>query len=182
LYFFALPPDIDADLRSITAVRNRYRYLATQSGAAIIEVETPEIAGCLTTRIIIKVPQNLGMTYIGSITLPFRDFSYVLKAQCEERGVTGMRDAVVLNEKMASGEITPDIENGIRRGWMHDPYDSSLDFGFAMNLSEDKQYDARFPNHPLSRVRRLLDHLQDTLLISDDLTSKPRFYANSVPG
>jgi hypothetical protein len=24
LYYFALPPDIDADLRSITAVRNRY--------------------------------------------------------------------------------------------------------------------------------------------------------------
>jgi hypothetical protein len=38
-----------------------------------------------------------------------------------------MRDAVVSNEKMVSGERTLDIENGILRGWMHDPYDSSLE-------------------------------------------------------
>jgi len=175
LYYFALPPDIVADLRSITAVRTFYRQIVTKSGAAIIEVETPEIAGCLTVRLIVKVPpQHPGMTYVGSITLPFRDFSYVLKAQCEEHGVTGMRDAFVWSQKMASGEITPDAEKGIIHGWMRDPYDSSLGDGFAMNLSEDEQYDGRFPHHPLSRLRRLLGHLQGTLRVSEELKNKPR--------
>jgi hypothetical protein len=174
LYYFDLPPDIVADLSSITSVRNFYRQIVTNAGAAIIEVETPEIAGCLTTRLIIKVPQNPGMTYVGSITLPFRDFSYVLKAQCEEHGVTGMRDAIVFNEKMSSGEITMGSEKDIRPGWMCDPYDSSLKDGFAMNLSEDKQYDARFPHHPLSRLRRLLDHFQGTLRVLDEVKRKPR--------
>jgi hypothetical protein len=64
LYWFALPPDIVADLRSITAVRNVYRKIVTKSGAAIIEVETPEIAGCLTTWLIIKVPQNRCQGYL----------------------------------------------------------------------------------------------------------------------
>jgi len=44
-----------------------------------------------------------------------------------------------------------------------------------MNLSEDKQYDARFPDHPLSRLRKLLDHLESTLRVTDELKSKPRF-------
>ena len=165
LYYFPLPPDILADLRSITAVRNFYRQIAKQSGAAIIEVERPEIGVCPTTRVIIKVPQNPGMTYIGSITLPFRDFSYVLKAQCEEQGLTGIRDAAVSGEKMAAGEITLDTETGILRGWLRDPYDSFLNDGFEMNLSEGDEYDDRFPDHPLSRLRRLLDHLQGTLRV-----------------
>lgn len=98
------------------------------------------------------------MTYVGSITLPIRDFSYVLKTQCEECCVTGIRDAIVSSEKIASGEITLDTEKEIVRGWMRDPYDSSAQQGFAMNLSEEEQSDHRFPNHPLSRPRRLLNH------------------------
>jgi hypothetical protein len=69
LYYFDLPPDIVADLGSMTSVRNFYRQIVTNAGAAIIEVEKPEIAGCLTTRLIVEVPQNPGMTYVGSITL-----------------------------------------------------------------------------------------------------------------
>ena len=91
LYYFAPPPDIVADPRSITSVSKFYGQILTNSGAAIIEVETPEIDGRLTTRLITKRPQNPGMTYVGSITLPIRDFSYVLKTQCEECCVTGVR-------------------------------------------------------------------------------------------
>src|SRR3954468_1664875 len=94
LYYVPTPPDdLEADLQSIDSVRAFYRDLAMESGAAIIEVDTPEIDGCLTIRQIIKVRQQPhGMTYLGSITLPFRDFSYVIKAQCEERGMTGARE------------------------------------------------------------------------------------------
>ena len=54
-------------------------------------------------------------------------------------------------------------------------YDSSPQQGFAMNLSEEEQSDHRFPNHPLSRPRRLLNHFQGTLRVSEDLKSKPPF-------
>ena len=37
--------------------------------------------------------------------MPFRDCSFVLKIQCEERGVTGVREAVLLDEKLGSGEV-----------------------------------------------------------------------------
>ena len=115
LYYFPIPPDIETDLQSIDAVRAFYRTLAMNSSAAIIEVETPEVDGCVAVRLITKVPQHPhGMTYLGSITLPFRDFSYVLKIQCAEQGTTGIRDSIVLDEKMSTGEITFD-EGAYRR-------------------------------------------------------------------
>jgi hypothetical protein len=35
---------------------------------------------------------------IYAVTLPFRDFSSLLRVECEERGLTGVREAVVLAE------------------------------------------------------------------------------------
>ena len=88
LYYFAMPPDIKADLGSINDVRKFYRNSSATRGLGIIEVETPQVDGCLAVRTVFKSPQQpTGMTYIGSITLPFRDFSYVLKVQCMETGI-----------------------------------------------------------------------------------------------
>ena len=176
LYYFPIPPDIEADLQSVTAVRAFYRTLVMRSGAAIIEVDTPEVDGFLAVRQIIKVPQQPhGMTYLGSITLPFRDFSYVIKIQCEEHGMTGVRDTVILDKKMATGEVTLDFEKDAVRGWMRDPYDPSIVDVFARNLSEAEEYDELFPDHPLSRLRPVLKHVQTTLRIEDEVKREPRF-------
>ena len=177
LYYFPVPPDdIEADLQSVTAVRAFYRELAMRSGAAIIEVDTPEVDGCLAVRQIIKIrQQSHGMTYLGSITLPFLDFSYVIKVQCEERGATGIRDAIVFDQKMATGEVAIDVERNDSRGWMRDPYDPSNVDAFARNLSEAEEYDELFPDHPLSRLRPVLKHVQATLRIAEEVKRAPRF-------
>jgi hypothetical protein len=176
LYYFPIPPDIEADLQSITSVRASCRASAMRSGAAIIEVDTPVVDGCLAVRKIIKIPQPpQGMAYLGSIILPFRYFSYVVKVQCEEHGVTGIRDAVVFNQKMASGEVTFDAEGQAIRGWMRDPYDPSIVNVLARNLSEDEEYDELFPDHPLSRLRPVLKHVQATLRIAEEVKGEPRF-------
>ena len=115
------------------------------------------------------------MTYLGSITLPFRDFSYVVKIQCMEQGTTGIRDAVILDEKLASGEVTISEKSGTLEGWMQDPYDLTIVGGFARNKSEAEEYDARFPEHPLTRLRQLLGQIEETLQISDDVRGEPTF-------
>jgi hypothetical protein len=176
LYYFPIPPDIGADLQSLTAVRAFYRAMAMRVGAAIIEVDTLEVDGCLAVRQIIKVrQQGHGMAYLGSITLPFRDFSYVIKIQCEEHGLTGYRDASVFDQKFRSGEVTIDVEEEVIRGWMRDPYDPSIVDGFAWNLSEAEEYDALFPGHPLSRLRPVLKHVQATLRIAEEVKGEPWF-------
>jgi hypothetical protein len=175
LYYFSVPPDIDADLDDVESVRAFYRASSSQAGVAIIEVDAPLIHGLRCVRAIIKVPQQpSGMTYLASLTLPFRDFSYVLKVVCVERGTTGVRDAVVFGQFLGTGgiSVSPD---GRLDGWMADPYDSSVEAPLMRSHAEGPEYDAQFPEHPLSRARRILGHIQTTITIESDLRTSPSF-------
>ena len=115
-----------------------------------------------------------GMVYIGGITLPFRDFSYVLRTQCNEHGMTGVRDSAVFMAMMQSGEVEMD-EAGHVKGWSQDPYDASASAQLMRNRSEDEKYDEQFPDHPLSRLRRILGQIRKSLRISSDVKAKPAF-------
>jgi hypothetical protein len=174
IFYFPLKPDIDADVRSVEKIRQAIRPRVTAAGAAIIELETTTTDGCLALRQIIKVPQRPhGMTYVGSLLLPFRDFSFVIKVQCQEHGTTGIRDSIIVNEALGDGRVTWDREEV--KGWMHDPYDSALHRGFHWNLSEAPEYDVRFPNHPLSRLRPVLAHLELTLRVTKEVKDSPPY-------
>ena len=174
LYYYGVPPDINCDIANVQAVRDFYRLAATNAGLAIIEVETAMIEGCHAIRTIIKAPQQpTGMTYLGSITLPFRNFSFVLKVQCAEHGTTGFREAAVLNRLISNGEVTISSDDEIQ-GWMQDPYDSSIKAPLMRNQSEACEYDSQFPDHPLSRARQVLDHIEKTMVIAPEvLTAAP---------
>lgn len=77
-----------------------------------------------------------------------------------ETGVTGLRDAAVMDLMRRSGEIS--IGDDGLEGWFVDPYDPTLtpaDGLLLANLSEDRAHDHRFPEHPLSQARLLLDAL-----------------------
>jgi hypothetical protein len=176
LHYFPIPPDIAADLHDLADLRQFYRTAVAGAGGAIIEVETLTVGDCLAVRQIVKAPQQpSGMMYLGSITLPYRSFSFVLKVQCPEYGTTGVRDTLVLHELMRQGQVTIDPERPLIMGWFRDPYDPTLIDGFRKNLSEDDVYDARFPHHPLSRLRPLLTRLQCTIQLADDVRGQPSF-------
>jgi hypothetical protein len=99
--------------------------------------------------------------------LPFRDFSFVLKAQSEEYGTTGIREAVVLDEHFRAGR---DPEEAFA-----DVYDVKLKTQPLRNISEDEKYDAKFPQHPLSRARRLMRHLVSTLVVGPEVKAATPF-------
>lgn len=80
-----------------------------------------------------------------------------VQAICEERGITGIRDAIVF--ATVSPEAAGMNENGPFEGWMCDPFDPDYKKGLLMNLSEDRKYDEQFPEHPLTQARLLLKHL-----------------------
>ena len=173
LHHFSIPPDIPVALRDLAAVRDSCRTAARRGGAAIIEVDTIVIHGSTVLRQIVKIPQHPhGITYLGSLTLPYRSFSLVLKIQSPEYGTTGIRDTLIADELMQEGRLALDPSIP---GWMQDPYEPTLTDGFRKNLSEDAKYDSRFPTHPLSRLRPLLDHLQGTVHLAEDLRGQPPF-------
>ncbi len=113
------------------------------------------------------------MYYIGLWTFPRRDFSYVLKIQCQESGVTGQREALVLDRELAPGHLRPTQE--VMKSWAADPYDPTCQQGILRNLAEDEQYDAEFPDHPLSRLRRYFQQIEPTIAVADALKQSPEF-------
>src|SRR6185436_7766462 len=99
LFLYSIRPDLGADVDDDEGLRKFYRLLAEPAGLGIIEVECRKIDGCDAVRTIFKAPQKpTGRTYLGSLTLPFADFSLVIKVQCMETGITGLRDTVVLQK------------------------------------------------------------------------------------
>ncbi|MBC8136664.1 MAG: hypothetical protein H8F28_12315 [Fibrella sp.] len=120
------------------------------------------------------------MTFIGSLTLPFRDLSYVVKVQCAEEGVTGIRDAVVLDKMLEAGEI--EFSGGKMQGWMQDPYDPAVNAPLMRNLSEDIRYDVDFPDHPLSRLRSILGRVQVSLHLAPEIKNAPPFVFTESTG
>lgn len=173
-HFFDLPPDLAAvpDAAGLAVLRQGYRDALAGHGG-IVSVEPVEISSIKSIAAIFKLMQNpSGMTYVASLTIPFRDCSFVVKLQCPELGITGMRDTAIFAK--LSSELEFD-DKGRPQGWMKDPYLSACDSSARYNLSDQAQYDADFPDHPLSRARRHLAASADSVTVSSSALSAPRF-------
>jgi hypothetical protein len=183
LYYFAVQPDIGADLDDLQALRAFFRASAAEVGFGIIEIERCLIDGLKAVRTIYKVSQGVtGRGYLGGLTLPFEGYSFVLKVQCKERGMTGIRESVVSGLLMSEGVITLDTKTNKIVNWLQDPYDPERRDSMTMNRSEGEEYDEKFPDHPLSRARRILSHLQETTRVSPEVSaSSPYRYRPQKP-
>jgi hypothetical protein len=147
LYFFAKPPDIPV-CKELDELRSYYDAQVRPAGGAIAEASLLWVDGCLAVKAVVKVPQpQSGLTYVASITIPFREFSFVFKVQCEERGATGVREAVLLDRLLGAGAIPEVIDGGMRVPGF-DP--------------DNERFDVEFPMHPLSRARRAIHHVATT--------------------
>ena len=104
--------------------------------------------------------QPSGRTCVGSLTVPFRDFSFVLKCQCAEAGPTGLKAALLLDRSLAAKEPMQ-----VGGGRFHIP-------GFD---PDDPKYDAEFPHDPAARARRVLDHVAGSLVIAAEVRQLPGF-------
>lgn len=160
LYFFNKPPDLPRPIASVQELRDFYLSMLKNGPAKLVELGITRVAGCPAIRLIIKSPkEKFGKTYLGSITMPFQDFSYVVKVQCEERGVTGLREAILFDKMHKDGTISIDSAGQISGPWNPD----------------STEHDASFPQHPLSRLRKLLSRIETTAVIDDTAKNEPGF-------
>jgi hypothetical protein len=100
------------------------------------------------------------MFYQGAFTLPFRDFSFVVKVQCREAGITGIREAILFDQRRAGGAMP------------------SLDKAgppFPDWNPDAAEHDAKFPTHPISRLRRLLAHIAQSATMEETVRALPPF-------
>ncbi|MDY7227920.1 hypothetical protein [Hyalangium rubrum] len=184
LHFFSEPPDIPVPLEDLSGLRATYRKSMHEVGGGIVEVDTVPLAGLRAIRTVFKFPQQpKGMTYLATLTLPFAECSYVLKVQCPEQGTTGVRDSSVFAEAMAQVQLSTqeEVQRWMQEQWAQDPYEPSDRGPVRRNRSDDARYDERFPEHPLSRARRALAHLERTVKVTPALSQARPFTGPSTP-
>ena len=175
LFYFDLPPDIPVALEAIDELRRFFRLLVTDAGGGLVELDVVTLDGLPSIRQIVKQPQpGGGMTYVGSYTIPRRSFSYVMKIQCEERGMTGVREMVVMDQALAQGRVALSKDEGMT-GWTTDPYDPEFEAEVLRNQAEDERYDKDFPDHPLSRLRRGLRDVATSLSFDESIKTAADF-------
>jgi hypothetical protein len=161
VYFFPVPPDLPPDAASVDELADFYSQLLGNSGGKLVEVAVITAGGCPTVQTILSMPQQpSGRTYVGSLTVPFRDFSFVIKCQCAEAGPTGFKEALLFDRSRAANEpMQIQGEQFHIPGWNPD----------------DEKYDAEFPDHPVARTRRVMKHVAGSLLVAKAVMSMPRF-------
>ena len=96
-----------------------------------------------------------GVLYYLRMNLELGETIYEINASFEEYGMTGMREVMIFPKILASG-IVKDSEELMEK-WGLDPYDRDFKRGVLRNMSEDKQFDGAFPEHPLTQARELID-------------------------
>ena len=172
VHFFDRPPDLPASPDDVELLTPWFRQVALQADLGLVELALVRVDHILSLRVVLKSvldqASGRGRTYQGSLILPFRDFSYVVKVHFREWGLTGAREAVVLSRQAD------------RKNWLEgfvDPSDPAPRH-LARNRSEESQYDSLFPNHPLSRLRKFLDGLQASIRVGEEAKGLPLFAAS----
>ena len=84
---------------------------------------------------------------------PVPDLNWFINGSFLESGSSIDRDAEVLESiaRERFGSISRASES-----WRRDPYDPELREGLLMCYSERPEFDAKYPGHPLSKVRELV--------------------------
>ncbi len=145
---------------SETELRDLARQLAADREGGLIEVTRLRCGRNPAVRLIYKRLQAPAYVFTGMFMTPMGGAPLVWTIVDGERGVTGVREAVIGAEMWGSGQ-TKNIED-YERIWPQDPYDMlslGVDRSVQRFISDNEEYDSRFPDHPLTGVRRFLDDL-----------------------
>ncbi len=175
---FKQPTDFKRDVLDPN-IRLEFEEFVAESGGAIVDFQIAKIKGLETIWQIYKYwypkPQDMRKVYLGAMAFPFADFCYILKIQCIESGTTGVREAAI---SLSLPKTEQSSKEPIVIRSMAEMFDHMKKTSMIRSASDDEQYDAQFPDHPLSRARWHLKHFADTLMISPDLQKARPYRVN----
>ncbi|MFZ6778712.1 hypothetical protein ACO0LD_17960 [Undibacterium sp. Ji83W] len=175
--FFDRQPDWPFDLRDEKAARDFFEAQSRSLNGVLIEIAVENIAGteCLVGVFKYKspVPNDLGMYYVGIVWMPFEKFLFQINFESMEKGTTGMREAAVamiVNPAPVKSDEEPVMLNS-----MEELFANLRKKPVQAVPSDDKKYDEMFAEHPLSKVRALLDHFRNNVKIDKQLLKQKPF-------
>jgi hypothetical protein len=150
------------------------RQMATPGG--IVSVDPCTAAAHPAIQIIYKREEGSGYRYTGILVVEFEEHWCQVTVVCGERGITGVREAVLTPGLLEDRTIK--IRNypfyvrpfkrssGYLEGWFTDPYDPKYKGAALRSVTDNEKYDEEFPDHPISRLRSTLKTVRDSLQFS----------------
>ncbi|MDX1959750.1 MAG: hypothetical protein SFU98_14335 [Leptospiraceae bacterium] len=155
IFFFNLKPDLPKDITNLDLLEKFYQEQLLKVNGKVVEVDHVELDSCKAIKLIIKLPQDpSGLTYLISFTLPYKDFSFVIKAQCEEYGMTGIKEALLVDRYLGKGGKIEDLQK--------------INF-------DSLEYDTEFPEHPIERARKIGKDIIEKIKVSDKIKASTPF-------
>ncbi|MFT6151823.1 MAG: hypothetical protein ACJAY9_001219 [Flavobacteriales bacterium] len=165
--FFDTKPDLPY-LDEIDVVREFYRKELSANKGGLIEVNIKDINSYKMIKTLFKISQEpVGISYLASLSFPFKNYSFVIKIQSLEYGMTGVREAEITDSLLQNNELTLFEESYLE--WARDPYRKNFNEGLLMNLSEKEIYDSIYPNHALSKARKIINTIENNLDFDSEL-------------
>jgi hypothetical protein len=148
-------------MSDLVAVRRHFQHVIRTRGGGLISCDVVPIGDTAIVRTVSKyrAGQGYAMAYTASLTVPLAGWVIELLISGSEDNLTGLREAVVTSElsQMAGPSQQRQLaQNVFPIEWKFERYEPGTRGDLAYLVSDDDKYDARFPEHPLSRVRRWL--------------------------
>jgi hypothetical protein len=150
------------------AIRADYAREAADNGGAQIDFGIINIAGFNAICNTLKIPdkkRDTGIIVIGKIGFAFENCAWVINFESREGALTGVREAVVMDELMREGQVQ--LQPGGVNGWVVD--EKIRPNTLRTNRSDAPQYDQRFPDHPLSAVRAAMNRTIKACKFDDNI-------------
>ncbi|MEV6833933.1 hypothetical protein AB0N17_05340 [Streptomyces sp. NPDC051133] len=168
VHFFPLVPDLPAPLHEPERLRYGCAQGTAGAGGGLIEATVGTVDGLPALRQLVKMPlqSRQGQAFIGSWTLPKDRCSTVVKVQSAEGTTTGLREALVMNQVGPADYFQPH------------PYAGG---GLPYHVADLEQWDAQFPDHPLTLVRAALHRITPTVTLHDQFKTLPPFTGPTPP-
>lgn len=177
------PPDLcavpDGAPANDAALRAFYQRQTRENHGAVLEIESVRVAGVPSLRTLFRFPHRPvpGVVYLGSLVVPFQEWSYILRIQTADRNPWSQRYVRVLEQRLANPTTVVDPATASPVDWYCPPYGADA-VPPCRDQSELPEHDAGHPNDALTRARRTLDHLIVSTRFDDRVLEQPRFTLN----
>ncbi|MET9557250.1 hypothetical protein [Streptomyces sp. NPDC006645] len=171
VHFFPLVPDLPAPLHDPDRLRFGCAQGTANAGGGLIEAEVGAVdtVPALYQLVKMPLPSRRGQGFIASWTLPRERCSAAVKVQAAEGATTGVREATVMAQVGPADFFRPH------------PYAGGGQFGgLPYSVADLEQWDAHFPDHPLTLVRAALRRITPTVTLDEQFKTQPPF-AGPIP-
>ncbi|MGZ3147878.1 hypothetical protein ACVDFE_39025 [Lentzea chajnantorensis] len=156
------PADLPVGLDDLQGLRRELAVRYAPTGC-LVEAQVVRLGDVPALLQIAKVPlgNRPGQAFGLSLTVQGVNAHAVLSLVAEERGTTGVREGVLA------------AEIGFQRWVLPHPYAPQVQGRLPFHAGDDPRFDSRFPDHPLSRVRRLMHQLVSTARVDPAFVAPP---------